>query len=152
MADKINSGDITEQIKQAIKEEFQYKASQGKPIYTMEEVIYIVNEVIDEVKWENNDNVRKIKSEDFIKAFGEGVKQMKNVKPIVIDCKHYLQCGLCDKTGQMCSQLCGIELNTDNTPNYKAFQREICIIKGDMKYLCDKIDTLSKLIENPTEK
>ena len=52
----------------------------------------------------------KIKSEDFIKAFGEGVKQMENVKPIVIDCKYYLPCGKCDKTNGFCSQLDGIEL------------------------------------------
>ena len=47
----------------------------------------------------------KVKSEDFIKAFGEGVKQMENVKPIVIDCKYYLPCGRCDKTNGFCSQL-----------------------------------------------
>lgn len=47
----------------------------------------------------------KVKSEDFIKAFGEGVKQMENVKPVVIDCKYYLPCGRCDKTNGLCSQL-----------------------------------------------
>lgn len=52
----------------------------------------------------------KVKSEDFINAFGEGVKQMENVKPIVIDCKYYLPCGRCDKTNEMCSQLDGIVL------------------------------------------
>ena len=47
----------------------------------------------------------KISSEDFIKAFGEGVRQMGNIKPIVIDCKYYLPCGRCDKTNDLCSQL-----------------------------------------------
>ena len=51
----------------------------------------------------------KIKLEDFIKAFGEGVKQMENVKPIVIDCKYYLPCGRCDKTNGLCSMLDAIE-------------------------------------------
>ena len=42
---------------------------------------------------------------DKVKAFGEGVKQMENTKPIVIDCKYYLPCGICDKTNNLCSQL-----------------------------------------------
>ena len=58
----------------------------------------------------------KIKAEDFIKAFGSGVSaKVENVPmklevsmPIVIDCKYYLPCGRCDKTGGFCSQLNGI--------------------------------------------
>lgn len=45
---------IADKIKKAVADEFKYRASQGRPIYTMEEVLYIVNEVIDEVTFENN--------------------------------------------------------------------------------------------------
>ena len=44
---------MTDRIKQAVADEFKYRASQGRPIFTMEEVIYIVNEIIDEVEFEN---------------------------------------------------------------------------------------------------
>lgn len=55
----------------------------------------------------------KISSEDFIKAFGSGVSaKVENIpaklevsSSIVIDCKYYLPCGRCDKTGGFCSQL-----------------------------------------------
>lgn len=43
---------MKDKIKQAVKEEFMYRASQGRTNYTMEEVIQIVGEVIDEVDWE----------------------------------------------------------------------------------------------------
>lgn len=36
-------------IKTAIKEEFLYRASQGRTNYSVEELLFIVNEVIDEV-------------------------------------------------------------------------------------------------------
>lgn len=49
-----NGGSImTDKIKQAVADEFKYRASQGRTNYTMEEVIYIVNEVIDDVDFEN---------------------------------------------------------------------------------------------------
>lgn len=44
---------MTDKIKQAVADEFKYRASQGRTNYSMEEVIYIVNEVIDEVAFEN---------------------------------------------------------------------------------------------------
>lgn len=46
---------MKDKIKQAVADEFKYRASQGRTNYSMEEVIYIVNEVIDEVFWENGD-------------------------------------------------------------------------------------------------
>lgn len=45
---------MTDKIKQAIADEFKYRASQGRTNYSMEEVIYIVNEVIDEADFEQN--------------------------------------------------------------------------------------------------
>ena len=45
---------MADKIRKAIKEEFKYQASQGRTQYSMEEVIYIVNEVIDEVEFEEN--------------------------------------------------------------------------------------------------
>lgn len=44
---------MKDKIKQAVADEFKYRARQGRTNYSMEEVIYIVNEVIDEVDWEN---------------------------------------------------------------------------------------------------
>ena len=47
---------MTDKIKQAITDEFKYRASQGRTNYSMEEVIYIVNEVIDETDFEKNES------------------------------------------------------------------------------------------------
>ena len=54
----------------------------------------------------------KIKSEDFIKAFGGDYAKAEIIpmklevnSSIVIDCKYYLPCGRCDKTNGFCSQL-----------------------------------------------
>ena len=49
----------------------------------------------------------KIKSEDFIKAFGSGAgAKVENIPmKLEVDCKYYLPCGRCDKTGGFCSQL-----------------------------------------------
>ena len=44
---------MADKIKQAVADEFKYRASQGRTNYSMEEVIQIVGEVIDEVDWEN---------------------------------------------------------------------------------------------------
>lgn len=51
---KYNEGEkiMTDKIKRAVADEFKYRASQGRTNYSMEEVIYIVNEVIDEVAFE----------------------------------------------------------------------------------------------------
>lgn len=46
---------MKDKIKKAIKEEFHYRASQGRTEYSMEELLYIVNEVIDEVFWEKTE-------------------------------------------------------------------------------------------------
>lgn len=46
---KMEVSKMKDKIKQAVKEEFVYRASEGRINYSMEEVIYIVNEVIDEV-------------------------------------------------------------------------------------------------------
>ena len=60
LKDKFNKAEVTfikndmiNVIKQAVKDEFKYRASHGRTNYSMEEVIYIVNEVIDEVAFEN---------------------------------------------------------------------------------------------------
>lgn len=47
---------MTDKIKQAIIDEFKYRTSYGKAIYTIEEVIYIVNEVIDKIDFEKNES------------------------------------------------------------------------------------------------
>ena len=49
----IGDSNMTDKIKQAVADEFKYRASQGRTNYSMEEVIQIVGEVIDEVDWEN---------------------------------------------------------------------------------------------------
>lgn len=46
---------LTDKIKNAVAYEFKYNASQGRTNYSMEEVIYIVSEVIDEVAFEQNE-------------------------------------------------------------------------------------------------
>ena len=46
--------EMKDKIKQAVADEFKYRARQGRTQYSMEEVLYIVNEVIDEVNFEEN--------------------------------------------------------------------------------------------------
>lgn len=46
---------LTDKIKNAVAYEFKYNASQGRTNYSVEEVIYIVSEVIDEVAFEQNE-------------------------------------------------------------------------------------------------
>lgn len=82
---------MVDKIKRAVADEFKYRARQGRPIYTMEEVIYIVNEVIDEVAFENNGDTSQKQSQDL--------------------------------------------------------DMQIRIIKGDLKYLAEKVNELSSLLE-----
>ena len=51
---KYNKGEniMTDKIKKAVADEFEYRTSQGRTQYSVEEVLYIVNEVIDEVTFE----------------------------------------------------------------------------------------------------
>ena len=56
---------MTDKIKRAVADEFKYRASKGRPIYTMEEVIYIVNEVIDEVNFETDGDISQKQLKDF---------------------------------------------------------------------------------------
>ena len=97
------------------------------------------------------------------------------IKSIVIDCKYYLPCGRCDKTNGFCSQLdeIGVQptsfvLPTEYTTSTSAGEVEkndiianevmpeaqfidvdvqMRIIKGDLRYLSEKIDKLSSFIE-----
>ena len=82
---------MKDKIKQAVADEFKYRASQGRTNYSMEEVIYIVCEVIDEVAFEEN----------------EAESQ-------------------------------------DQTPD---FDMQMCVIKGDLRYLAEKVNKLSSLLE-----
>ena len=88
---KKGMSDMKDKIKQAIADEFKYRASKGRTNYSMEEVIYIVNEVIDEVN------------------FGEN-EVMPEAQFIDVDV-------------------------------------QMRIIKGDLRYLSEKIDKLSSFIE-----
>ena len=56
LEEKLKKAEVTfikDDLKTAIADEFKYRASQGRTNYSMEEVICIVNEVIDEVDWES---------------------------------------------------------------------------------------------------
>lgn len=82
---------MIDKIKRAVADEFKYRARQGRPIYTMEEVIYIVNEVIDEVAFENDGDTSQKQSQDL--------------------------------------------------------DMQIRIIKGDLKYLAERVNELSSLLK-----
>lgn len=90
-------------LKDAIVDEFKYRASQGRTQYSMEEVIYIVNEVIDEVTDEA----------DFRNKHFPSVRTVKEQQDI---------------------------------------EMELRILKGDMKYLADKISKLESLINTEVTK
>lgn len=87
---------MKDRIKQAVADEFKYRASHGRPIYTMEEVIYIVSEIIDEVAFEENE--------------AESQNQ---------------------------------------TPDLDMQMR---VIKGDLRYLAEKVNKLSSLLEKQKNK
>ena len=82
---------MIDKIKRAVADEFKYRARRGRWIFTMEEIIYIVNEVIDEVAFENNGDTSQKQSQDL--------------------------------------------------------DMRIRIIKGDLKYLAEKVNELSSLLE-----
>lgn len=90
---KYNKGEkiMTDKIKQAVADEFKYRASRGRPIFTMEEILYIVNEVIDEVTFEHNGDTSQKQSQDL--------------------------------------------------------DMQIRIIKGDLKYLAEKVNEVSSILE-----
>lgn len=48
-----------DKIKQAVKEEFAYRAKQGRVNYSYEEIVEIVVEVIDEVEFERVKELKK---------------------------------------------------------------------------------------------
>lgn len=86
---------MTDKIKRAIADEFKYRAGQGRTNYSMEEVIYIVNEVIDEADFEQNSVQKQLHDVDM----------------------------------------------------------RICVIKGDLQYLAEKVNKLSSLLaEQNTER
>jgi hypothetical protein len=87
---------ITDKIKRAIADEFKYRARQGRPIFTMEEILYIVNEVIDEVTFESNGDTSQKQLQDF--------------------------------------------------------DMRMCVIKGDLKCLTEKVNELSSLLEEQKTK
>ena len=56
---------MADKIKQAVADEFKYRAGQGRTQYSVEEVIYIVNEVIDEVTFEKTGAVSPEQIHDY---------------------------------------------------------------------------------------
>ena len=48
-----------DKIKQAVKDEFAYRAKQGRVNYSYEEIVEIVVEVIDEVEFERVKELKK---------------------------------------------------------------------------------------------
>lgn len=94
---------MIDKIRQAIANEFKYRAaSQGRTNYSMEEVIYIVNEVIDEVFWETS----KVDTSSA-------------------------------------SSRC--ESDVMSQEQLHKFDMQLCVIRGDLKYLAEKVNKLSSL-------
>lgn len=87
---------MKDKIKQAVADEFKYRASQGRTNYSMEEVIYIVGEVIDEVTFEENEAESHDQTYDF--------------------------------------------------------DMQMRVIKGDLRYLAEKVNKLSSLLEEQKNK
>lgn len=56
---------MTDKIKRAVADEFKYRASKGRTNYSMEEVLYIINEVIDEVNFEADGDISQKQFKDF---------------------------------------------------------------------------------------
>lgn len=91
---------MKDKIKKAVADEFKYRASQGRTNYSMEEAIYIVSEVIDEVfAW---------------KALNAGMES---------------------------------RINQENIDHLRNLDMQMCVIKGDLKCLTDKVNKLSSLLE-----
>lgn len=47
---------FVKKLKQAVESEFMYRARYGRTHYSMEEVIYVVNKVIDDTVWEEEND------------------------------------------------------------------------------------------------
>lgn len=92
---KMEVSKMEDKIKQAVADEFKYRASQGRTNYSMEEVIYIVSEVIDEVfvsdiveKIDNDPTVDAISNDESNEMYHEGYLQ--GYKRCKIEVKHRL--------------------------------------------------------------
>lgn len=93
---------LEDKIKKAVADEFKYRASQGRTNYSMEEAIYIVDEVIGEVfKWEA-----------LLNADTES------------------------------------RINQENIDHLRSLDMQMCVIKGDLKCLTEKVNKLSSLLED----
>ena len=106
---KYNKGEkiMTDKIKQAVADEFKYRASRGRWIFTMEEVIYIVNEVIDEVAFEKTGAVSPEQPHKV--AF--------------------------EKNGVMSQE------------QYRKVAMQIQVINGELRYLAEKVNEVSSILE-----
>ena len=108
---------LEDKIKKAVADEFKYRASQGRTNYSMEEVIYIVSEVIDEVfKWEALN----------------GVGYRINGEKSDVDTS---------------SDSAGCENGAISQDHLRDLDIQMCVIKGDLKCLTEKVNKLSSLID-----
>ena len=90
---------MKDKIKKAVANEFKYKAGEGRTNYSMEEVIYIVNEVIDEVfAWE------AINAGGESRINQENIDHLRNLDMQMCAIKGDLKC-LADKVNKLSSLL-----------------------------------------------
>ena len=139
---------MKDKIKQAVADEFKYRASQGRTNYSMEEVIYIVHEVIDEVDCSGESKITSTTGVSLDCWENNPIMLTSNPPQLVWKCRY---CGkeITTEVSEMPTTICNCLEETKVMPKDQSgdVDMQIRIIKGDLQYLSEKVDKLSSLIE-----
>lgn len=139
---------MKDKIKQAVADEFKYRASQGRTNYSMEEVIYIVHEVIDEVDCSGESKITSTTGVSLDCWENNPIMLTSNPPKLVWKCRY---CGkeITTEVSEMPTTICNCLEETKVMPKDQSgdVDMQIRIIKGDLQYLSEKVDKLSSLIE-----
>ena len=139
---------MKDKIKQAVADEFKYRASQGRTNYSMEEVLYIVNEVIDEVNFSEESKITSTAGVSLDCWENNPIMLTSNPPKLVWKCRY---CGkeITTEVSEMPTTICNCLEENKVMPKDQSgdvdMQRRI--FKGDLQHLSEKVDKLSSLIE-----
>ena len=144
---------MKDKIKQAVADEFKYRASQGRTNYSMEEVIYIVSEVIDETDCSGESKTTSTTEVNLDCWQNEPTLLTSNPPKLLWKCRF---CGkeITTEVSEIPTTPCNClkETKVMSQAQFTDVDMEMRIIKGDLQYLSEKVDKLSSLLEQHINK
>lgn len=139
---------MKDKIKQAVADEFKYRSSQGRTNYSMEEVLYIVNEVIDEVDCSGESKITSTTEVSLDCWENNPIMLTSNPPKLVWKCRY---CGkeITTEVSEIPTTICNCLEENKVMPKDQSggVDMQIRIIKGDLQHLSEKVDKLFSLIE-----